>query len=301
MELWIIFTLAAAFLQNARSVLQKQLKGQLSTAGAAFSRFVYALPLALPTLPLFATLTGEPVPAVHWPFLIFCALGGLSQILFTVVLLWMFSFRSFAVGTTFSKLEVVMIAGLGAALLGDKISPFGIVAIALGAMGALALAFSEAELTIGGLWRGLIEKATAVGLLSAVLLGASVVFFRGATTSLEGASVGMAAMTALTVGLTMQTIMMGAWFFAFDREEGQRVLKKWRVASPAGAVGWLCSVCWFTAFTLQNAAYVRAVGQVELIFTFLAGVFVFKERTTRIEAIGIALVAISILSLLLLR
>ena len=34
MELWIPITIAAAFLQNLRSALQKHIKGRLSTAGA---------------------------------------------------------------------------------------------------------------------------------------------------------------------------------------------------------------------------------------------------------------------------
>ena len=40
MELWVPITLAAAFMQNLRSALQKHLKGSLSTSGATFCRFV---------------------------------------------------------------------------------------------------------------------------------------------------------------------------------------------------------------------------------------------------------------------
>ena len=45
--LWIPLTLAAAFLQNVRSALQKHLKGRLTTLGAAYVRFLYALPFSL--------------------------------------------------------------------------------------------------------------------------------------------------------------------------------------------------------------------------------------------------------------
>jgi len=41
--LWIPLTLAAAFLQNLRSLLQKRLTGALSVNGAAYVRFCYAL------------------------------------------------------------------------------------------------------------------------------------------------------------------------------------------------------------------------------------------------------------------
>jgi uncharacterized membrane protein len=51
--------------------------------------------------------------------------------------------------------------------------------------------------------------------------------------------------------------------------------------------------------TIQNAAYVRALGQVELVFTFIAAHLVFRERTTRLEFTGILLVIAGILVLLL--
>jgi drug/metabolite transporter (DMT)-like permease len=52
------------------------------------------------------------------------------------------------------------------------------------------------------------------------------------------------------------------------------------------------------AFTLQNAAYVRALGQIELVFTFIGSYFFFKEKHTKIEVIGITLIILSLLLLL---
>ena len=46
MELWLGITLVAAFLQNVRSLLQKRLTGKLSVNGAAYVRFLYAVPFA---------------------------------------------------------------------------------------------------------------------------------------------------------------------------------------------------------------------------------------------------------------
>jgi drug/metabolite transporter (DMT)-like permease len=63
----------------------------------------------------------------------------------------------------------------------------------------------------------------------------------------------------------------------------------------------LASACWFTAMTIQNAAYVRALGQVELLFTFAAGYLFFRERFNALELIGIGLVASGIWLLLLYR
>ena len=300
-SLWIPVTIAAAFLQNLRSVLQKSIKGRLSTTGAAYARFLYAWPLALLYVWGLAAIGGYEIPAPNAEFLIYCLAGGLSQILFTVVLLWMFTFRSFAVGTTFSKLEVVLIALLGAVLLDDTVSPLAILAIAIGALGTIALSLTATKLNLAGLVQGLGEKATLVGLLCAALLGSSVVFYRGAALALNGQDFVMVAAYTLSVALVMQTIMMGAWFVFFDRPELTRVLREWRHAAPVGLVGMACSVCWFTAFTLQNAAYVRALGQIELIFTFIASVFYFREKVTLIETIGIALIVSAILLILFVK
>ena len=51
--------------------------------------------------------------------------------------------------------------------------------------------------------------------------------------------------------------------------------------------------------TLENAAYVRALGQVELVFTFIASHFFFRERSTGLELAGIALIVAGIVILLL--
>ena len=299
MSLWIPITIVAAFLQNLRSVLQKAIRGRLSTAGAAYARFVYALPLAMLYLWGLQAVGGFMVPQANATFVLYCALGGIAQILFTVVLLWMFSFRSFAVGTTFSKLEVVLIAVIGGILLGDTVGPLAALAIGIGAAGTVVLAMTETDLSPRALLRGVTEKATLIGLLSAALLGASVVCFRGAALALGSPDFIMSAALTLVVALTIQTLAMGAWFLIFDRAELGRVFTEWRRAAPVGLVGMACSACWFMAFTLQNAAYVRALGQVELLFTFAAGVFVFGEKTTRTEVIGVALIVCAILLILL--
>ena len=299
LALWIPITIAAAFFQNLRSVLQKAIKGRLSTTGAAYARFVYAWPFAILYAWILHDGVGYDLPPVNNLFLLYCALGGAAQILFTVVLLWMFSFRSFAVGTTFSKLEVLLIAVLGAALLGDTVGPLAVVAILIGSVGIIILSFTETKLSIGGLMRGLTEKATGVGLLAATLLGASVVFFRGAALALDGPDFLMAAAYTLAISLIMQTLMMGAWFVIFDRPQLMAVIREWRHALPVGIVGMITSACWFSAFALQNAAYVRALGQVELLFPFAASAFIFREKVARSEVIGVALIVTAITLILL--
>lgn len=298
MEAWIPITIAAAFFQNLRSALQKHIKGRLSTAGAGYARFLYAWPFALVYVwGLNAAGLGWPVP--NWTFLAYCLAGGVSQILFTVLLIHLFSFRNFAVGTTFSKLELVMVAALGALILGDGLGPVAVLAVVISAAGVIGLSMDEAKVTPRGLIAGLGERPTLIGLLCAACLGASVVFFRGGALALGHDSRVMAAGYTFAVSVVLQTVIMGAWLRWREPGELTRVLREWRVAGQVGVVGALASVCWFTALTLQNAAYVRALGQVELVFTFASSALIFGERVRRWEVVGIALIVGAILLLLL--
>ena len=65
------------------------------------------------------------------------------------------------------------------------------------------------------------------------------------------------------------------------RRAPRSTLRAWRVAALVGLSGMLASAGWFTAMTLQNAAYVRTLGQIELVFTYLVSRLVFAERTSR--------------------
>ncbi|MFP6772122.1 MAG: DMT family transporter [Alphaproteobacteria bacterium] len=296
---WIPITIFAAFMQNLRSALQKYIKGRLSTGGAAYVRFIYALPLALILLWTLVSQFGYALPGINPTFLIYCLLGSLGQILFTFILLYLFSLRNFAVGTTFSKTEIVQIAILGLILLGDEVSLMGVGAITVGMTGVIILSMAQTSVTWANLARSLFEKSTLVGLLCGAFLGASVVFFRGATLALEDGDVLIRASFSLAVALVMQTVMMGGYLLLREPGQMQLVFRHWKPAGAVGIAGFLGSMGWFTAFTLQNAAYVRAVGQIELIFTFIASIVFFKEKTSPTELAGIALIMVAIVAIML--
>ncbi|MBI2978477.1 MAG: DMT family transporter [Rhodospirillales bacterium] len=298
-ELWIPLTFAAAFFQNLRSALQKHLKSRLSTAGAAYVRFFYAWPFAVVYCWALARFGGFAVPEPNPKFLLYCFLGGLSQIIFTFLLLWLFSFRNFAVGTTYSKTETAQVAILGLLILGDTLSVTAVVAIAVSLVGVFALSVVDARITVKNLFTGLAEKPTLIGLVCGAFLGASVVLFRGGALALGNDDFLMRAAFTLAVSVVMQTLMMGGYLLW--REPGQMtaVVRNWRPALSVGVAGVLASIFWFSAFTLENAALVRAVGQIELVFTFIASAVFFRERTKMVELVGIALIVGGILILVL--
>ena len=61
----------------------------------------------------------------------------------------------------------------------------------------------------------------------------------------------------------------------------------------------LASLGWFAAFTLVSAAQVKAVGQIELLFSWLTARFAFGERPSARETVAMALVASGIVLVIL--
>ena len=299
MELWIPLTIAAAFFQNIRSAMQKHLQGKLSTLGAAYARFIYALPLAVIYCFMVLQLADSPAPAIDSRFLFYALTGGICQIMFTVFLLWLFSFHNFAVGTTISKLETVMVALFGLMLLGDQLTPPVVVAIAISAFGLIILSAGQARLGLIGLIRGLWRLPTLIGLVCAAWLGASVVLFRAASLSLGLDSFMVSAAFTMAIVLLLQTVLMGVLLVFREPDQLRKLLLHWRPAMLVGISGGLASIGWFSAFTLQNATYVRALGQIELLFTFAATLLFFREKVSLQEIIGIVLITASIMVILL--
>lgn len=299
MQDWVLWTLWAAFFQNARSSLQKRSKADLGTLGSAYCRFVYGWPFAVAYLLLLARWQGVPVPDAHAVFLLWVVVGGAAQIAGTVCLIHAFGFRNFAIATTYSKTDTLQAALFGFLLLGDPLSPAGAAGILLSAAGVVAISLARSSAG----WRSALvavgQPAAVYGILAGGGFAFSAVCYRAAALSLEPLGAAVQAATTLAWVLGVQTLAMGAWLAWRRRAQFLAVLRAWRATVWIGVTGMAASAGWFTAMTLENAAYVRAVGQVELVFALLASWLAFKERSTWTEILGIAAVAGGIAILLI--
>jgi drug/metabolite transporter (DMT)-like permease len=298
-ELWIPLTIAGAFFQNLRSAFQKYLKAHLSTGGAAYVRFFYAWPFAILYVLALHWGWNIPLPSVNATFFVYCVLGGLAQIAFTALLVWLFSFRNFAAGTIYTKTETVQVAILGLLILGDPLSNAAIVAIAVSFVGVMALSVADTGISPRNLITSLGEKPTLIGLASGATLGASVVLFRGGSLALGDGNFLMRAGMTVAVSLVIQTVLMGVYLALREPLQLKAVLVHWRPSLLVGVTGVLGSFFWFSAFTLQNAAYVRALGQIELVFTMLSSLLFFREKVKPLEIAGIGFIIAGILILVL--
>ncbi|MBO6890406.1 MAG: DMT family transporter [Roseibium sp.] len=299
MELWIPITVFAAFCQNLRTAMQKHLKGKLGTTGATFVRFGYGVPFAILYLLVLHLVFRHPLPGPNGPMLIAGALGGLAQIAGTFLLIYLFSFRNFAVGTAYSKTEPIQAALFGFVVLGEHVTLPAALCILVGIVGVIVISLARVPLKFASIRASLIGRPALVGLASAAFFGASAVSYRTASLSIEGTTVPMQAAYALVYATLFQTLVMAAWMAMRDPGQLRASITNWRAAIWVGASGVAGSIGWFTAMTLQNVAYVRALAQIELVFTFLASWLVFKEVISRSEIVGCLLIILAVVGIIL--
>lgn len=297
--MWIAVTLFAAFIQSARFVLQKRLRmGPLGTAAATLSRFFFVWPILLTFALAYSFARGLELPSLNPSFWMHGIAGALGQILGTVCTVALFQHRNFAVGATFKQTEVIQTVLLGLIILGEGVSILAFGAILIGVVGVIALSDSP---EVEGDWRArVLNRATALGLGSGVLFGLASVGYRGAALAMEGGDVLLRSAFGLALLTLFQTGVLVLWLHL--REPGQilAMLRAWRTASLVGVTSMLGSLGWFTAFSLQTAALVKALGQTELLFSFLASTFLFGERSTGRELFGIAALTLSVVLVILL-
>lgn len=290
MELWIPITIFAAFCQNARSAVQKHLKGQMSTTAATFVRFGYGMPFAMLYLALLLVVSDATLPGTTPKFFLAVILGSLAQIAATFLLVHLFSYRNFAVGTAYSKTEPIQAALLGLVLLGETLSWLMVGLIAIGVAGVIMISMARTTVGLKTLGSALFGRTALIGLASAALFGGSAAFYRMASLSLADGGFLIRAAFALAVATLIQTILMGGWMIYREPAELKKTALHWKASASVGLAGVLGSIGWFTAMTLQQVAYVRALAQIELVFTFAVSFFIFREALNRYELGGCILI-----------
>ena len=294
---WIIFTISGAFFQNLRSSLQKKLNKDLSIIASTYVRFAFALPFAIIVFFLnFGNFEIIFKIIEQKNFLYLTIIASVLQIMFTFTLLYLFKFSNFVVGTSLSKTEVIQVAIFEYFLLKDKLNVFGIFGIIIATIGVIIISIKDLKLFFSNFF----SKVTLIGLTTGLFLGLSVVFFRAATLSLEDFSSNFdRAIITLFFGLVVQTFLISFYLFIFERSEFKKFRDNKLESCLAGLAGFLATLSWFFAFTFIQASFVRALGQVEIFFSFMSSKYFFKEKITAMEIIGIIIFVIGVTVMLL--
>ena len=294
MEIWVAFTLFAALMQAVRTAGQKRIARHISPMATTLVRYLFGLPFALAYLYYLSDqelANYLAAAADNSKFLIFASGAGVAQILATLWLVKVLTFRNFAVGTSFAKTEAVQTAILGAIFFGASLSPFGWLAVVLGVLGILIVSVPT---------RGQpIEKQTILyGVMSGVAFAITSLWLRQASLSLGDQLMLNAAFT-LVYMVILQSIICIVYLCYKERQQFKKLRAHLPLATFVGATSAFGSIGWFTAMTYQNAALVKSLGQIEFIFTLLITYFFFNERISSKEYIGMGFILASVVILLI--
>lgn len=296
---WIAATIIAAFFQNLRFSLQKNLNKSISTVASTYVRFIFALPFAaILFFYFFSDFDLIKSFLANDKFMIFAVLASVTQIIFTFFLLYLFQFSNFVIGTSLSKTEVIQIVLLEFLILGDKLSPIVVMGILISTIGIIIFSVKDVKL----FFKGLTSKTTLVGLLSGFLLGLSVVLFRGAALSLDNIQSNFdKALITLFFGLCIQSLILTLYLVIFEKKQFKKLSQNKFQCLSAGLCGFFATLSWFYAFTLIQGSMVRAIGQIELLFSYFSSKYFFKEKTNKIELFGILVFVSGVIIILLNR
>lgn len=301
-QLWIPITVLAALIQTGRYALQKALSDDLGTNAVTLTRFAFGLPFSAIYLIVLIQLTGASVPELNVRFLLIGAIGGIAQILGTAALIYTFRLRNFAIGITYSKTEALQAAVFGAILFGVSVSMGSLVAIIICVLGVVIMSAPKdlpENLVGASLWRRWTGPAVWSGIASGAGFAVAALCFRETSLSLGMAGFLEPAAITLVYVNAVQTFLMGGYMALFDRVQLRAITGHLGRSTWIGFTGAAGSAAWFTAMTLQNAAYVRTLGQIELVFALLISWYFFKERLSRHEIAGMGLVIAGIVLLVL--
>ena len=295
--LWIPISMLAGLCQAVRTAAQKAINARLSTWMTTYIRSLFGLPFMLIYLWVVLSWEGLGAPDVGLAFFLNCLGTATTQVMATYLLIRLFTMSNFAVGTMLTKTDIMQAAIIGSLFFSEEITAIGWLAIIVTVIGVILLSMRQVKgaLASGRMSDFLFARSTLTGLGSAFLFCLSYLFLREAALVIEEGSRIYAAAWAMVTVTSIQAVALGAWLVVKEPGEFAKLPSLFKPALFIGLTSAMGSIGWFTAMALQNASYVKAVGQTEVIFTILISVFWFRERITAWEYTGIATIVVAVL------
>ena len=282
---WIVTSILGAFFQNARSSIQKKLNSEMSLMASTYVRFAFALPIIFSIFYFYYGNYNYFLSAIQsYNFILYVILGSIFQITFTFLFLYLFKFTNFLVGTALSKTEVIQIAFFEFIILKDHLSIYAIFGIIISTFGVIIFSTKDLKNILDGFF----SKSTIVGIFCGTLLALSIVFFRGSMEFITFTEKNFdKALITLLAATIVQTTLITIYLLFFEIKQFHKIQSNIKLSFLAGLFGFAATVFWFYSFSLVQAALVRTVGQIELLFSYISSRFMFKEKIRAIEIVGI--------------
>lgn len=292
--LWVPVTLFAAAAQTVRNTAQRSLTAQLGTLSATLVRFVYGLPFAAVFVGLLYALPQQAPALPHFSmaYVGWISLGAFFQVAATAALLLAMKERNFAVAVTLSKTEILQVALFGAVFLHELPTALALAAMVIATVGVLLLTLPpRGQMLAAQAW---LSKSALYGLVCGACFAVAVIGFRGGALALNAETPWLSGGWGVLLAQTLQSIFLGAWV-AWKTPQGIRpIFRAWKVSLVAGSMGAAASLAWFTAYAMQNAAEVRTLGMIEVVFSYLVSRRLFSEKFSALEKWGMALMVVGL-------
>lgn len=292
--MWILVTLVAVVFQTTRTSMQQKLRAQLSITAAGFVRYFYGAPLAVSAVAIAVVGFGQRLNAPPRTFWITITAAGIAQIVGTVALITAFDRRDFAVGTVYSKTEVLLVAVFSAVLLHEPLAWVGWIGAAICMVGVAWLALARRPSSAASASLTKVDAALGYGLLAGAGFALASVWIRASSKSLGDAPAVFRALVTLAAMNTIQMLVNGTQMLVTNADDVRAVARTWRSSAVVGVLSVIGSAAWALAVTLQNAAKVRALGQIELLLTFAISHHFLGERHGRREYLASTLVVVGV-------
>jgi drug/metabolite transporter (DMT)-like permease len=272
-------------MQTARNALQSELSTNVNTLGVTLARFLFAPPIALVYLLILYGFTNQSIPNFSHAFIAYVCLAAVLQIAATSFMVILFKQKNFAIGAGLAKSEALVAGVFGTIFFGSTLSLFGWLGIGLGAIAVFVLS--------NGFQKGVLSyKTLALGLLCGSCFAFTSLFVREASLLLSVPFPFSAAWVLLWV-LCIQTFCL-LLYIGFRQPIIFAQLRKNTKATVAiSTTSCLGSICWFSAMALQQVAYVKTLGQIEVLLTLILAHYWLKNKVSFHEIIGLLLIAVA--------
>ncbi|MEK9760780.1 MAG: hypothetical protein VW472_07035, partial [Candidatus Puniceispirillum sp.] len=198
-----MFSIMAAATQALRTAVQRRMVAPLGSFGAAYIRFSYACPIAWLCVAAFYAVVPSSFASLPASFWFWINIAALTQVIFTILLVQLFSHRSFAAAVAFSKTEVLQTAIFEALILGVVVTLQTGVAIAIGVFATVMLAFVKTRFSLVHIAESILSRQMAIGLAAGAFLGFCTVCYGAALKEMIGGTAFGNAVYAAAIGVTI--------------------------------------------------------------------------------------------------
>ena len=293
---WIFISIFTAFIQTIRNASQKHLRQFLSNTTTVWVRFIFGFPFALLAF-LGLLLAGYNFPQINNTFLINVSIACVAQIIGISFLVALFSRKNFAVGTAYIRTDAIQSAIIGMVFFHESISFIGMIAIIIAFIGLIFISVTKDHIGLKRIIFSISTPSALMGIISGTSFAISGLFVKNSTLSMPETPIIINASFTIVFLLFSQAIAVGLYLYITNKKELFKIKNHFKNGLVVGFTSLIVSTGWYTAYALSNVAYVKAVGQIEMIFSMLISKKFFKEKIETLEIVGIFLILSGILLL----